>query len=208
MMDYAFWTEMALWLASALVFAAFFMKAILPLRAIAIASNIAFVAYGTAAENLPIFILHVALLPLNALRIFQHLKLIRTVRNALEHEPKIEKLIPFMTRYAIPSGTTVFKLGDRAETIYLLSEGTIEFTELGVSLGPQTIFGEVGPFLVDKSRTATAVCKTDCVVFALSEARLKEMVIKEPALGLFLTKLVAQRLNRNVLAARRHSDGN
>ena len=49
-----------------------------------------------------------------------------------------------MTRYAIPSGTTVFKLGDRAETIYLLSEGTIEFTELGVSLGPQMIFGEVG----------------------------------------------------------------
>lgn len=206
MMDYTLWTEMALWLASALVFAAFFMKAILPLRAIAIASNVAFIVYGIAAENTPILVLHVALLPLNALRIFQHLRLIRTVRSALENEPQIEKLIPLMSRRDLPRGTVIFKRGDRAETIYLLSDGEILFTELGVTLGPQMIFGEVGPFLVDKRRTGTAVCKTDCVVYALSEARLEDVVIKEPALGLFLTKLVAQRMNRNVLAARRHSE--
>lgn len=200
--DPAIWTEIALWAASALVFGAFFMKAILPLRTIAIASNIAFIVYALFASNIAILVLHTALLPLNTLRVVQHLKLVKTVRMALESEPHIEKLIPLMDQYKLNAGTTIFERGDTAETIYVLMEGQISLPELGITIGPSTIFGEIGPFLTEKTRMATAACMSDCTVYALSEARMKEIVIKEPAFGLYLTKLIAERMHANMKTAR------
>lgn len=200
MIDYTFWTETALWTASALVFGAFFMKAILPLRIVAIGSNVAFMVYAVAATNVPILILHAALLPLNLLRVVQHLRLVRDVRRALDNEPRIEKLMPLMERQSIPAGTVLFRKGDRAETIYFLMKGEIKLSELGIKLGPETIFGEIGPFLNDKARTATAECASDCEIYVLSEARVKELVLQDPAFGLFLTRLIAERMHQNLLA--------
>ena len=59
------------WLASALVLATFCMRAMVPLRLMAIASNLAFIAYGASAGIDPVLMLHVLLLPLNALRLAQ-----------------------------------------------------------------------------------------------------------------------------------------
>ena len=64
--------QIVAWLAAGLVFMSFFMKTIVPLRTMAIASNIVFICYalmgihfGVFDKVLPIFVLHVALLPLN-----------------------------------------------------------------------------------------------------------------------------------------------
>jgi hypothetical protein len=59
------------WLASALVLATFCMRAMVPLRLVAIASNLAFIAYGASAGIHPVLMLHLVLLPLNALRLAQ-----------------------------------------------------------------------------------------------------------------------------------------
>jgi hypothetical protein len=68
--------EIAAWVASVLVFTTFFMKTMAPLRLIAIASNVAFIAYallglryGIFGKILPIFVLHLLLLPLNVMRL-------------------------------------------------------------------------------------------------------------------------------------------
>jgi hypothetical protein len=70
--------ELAAWIASALVFMTFFMKTMLLLRAVAIASNVAFITYavlgfehGIFEKVLPILVLHLLLLPLNVLRIYE-----------------------------------------------------------------------------------------------------------------------------------------
>ena len=66
----------AAWLAALLVFSSFFMKTMIPLRVIAIASNIAFVTYallglkyGIFGRVYPILVLHASLLRLNVLRL-------------------------------------------------------------------------------------------------------------------------------------------
>jgi CRP/FNR family transcriptional regulator, cyclic AMP receptor protein len=59
------------WLASALVLATFCMRGMVPLRLTAIASNLAFIGYGASAAIDPVLMLHVLLLPLNALRLAQ-----------------------------------------------------------------------------------------------------------------------------------------
>jgi ABC-type glycerol-3-phosphate transport system permease component len=56
------------WLASGLVFATFCAKRMLPLRALAITSNIAFISYGYTDALWPIVILHSAMLPMNVIR--------------------------------------------------------------------------------------------------------------------------------------------
>jgi hypothetical protein len=68
--------ELAAWVASTLVFTSFFMKTMIPLRLVAIASNVAFIAfallgmrYGIFEKVLPILVLHSMLLPLNLLRV-------------------------------------------------------------------------------------------------------------------------------------------
>ena len=58
-------------LASGLVITAFCMKDILHLRIVAVASNVAFLAYGVAFGLIPVWLLHLVLLPVNLIRLWQ-----------------------------------------------------------------------------------------------------------------------------------------
>ena len=62
------------YLAASLVFATFCTKRMVQLRALAIASNIAFISYGYLGKLWPILILHAAMLPLNIHRLRQDIR--------------------------------------------------------------------------------------------------------------------------------------
>lgn len=64
-------TQLLGWLASSLVFATFCARRMLPLRLLAILSNFAFIAYGYAGHLWPILALHLAMLPINIVRLRQ-----------------------------------------------------------------------------------------------------------------------------------------
>ncbi|MGC2412051.1 MAG: hypothetical protein WA459_05060 [Stellaceae bacterium] len=55
--------------AASLVLATFCAKTMVTLRALGIASNFAFVAYGSTARLWPIVLLHAVMLPLNVMRL-------------------------------------------------------------------------------------------------------------------------------------------
>jgi len=59
------------YVASGLVFAAFCMKDIIPLRLVAIFSNVAFLTYGLGMGLTPVWLLHAILLPINCWRLWQ-----------------------------------------------------------------------------------------------------------------------------------------
>jgi hypothetical protein len=59
------------YLASLLVLATFCMRGMVALRVVAIASNVAFIAYGWLVGIHPVLILHLVLLPTNAWRLVQ-----------------------------------------------------------------------------------------------------------------------------------------
>ena len=65
------WVDYVGFLAALTVLATFCMDTILPLRALAIASNILFIVYGFAAQLYPVLLLHAVLLPINISKIFQ-----------------------------------------------------------------------------------------------------------------------------------------
>jgi len=64
-------TNLIGYIAAGLVFAAFCAKRMVPLRTLAIASNIAFISYGSLLGLWPIVLLHFSMLPMNVLRLHQ-----------------------------------------------------------------------------------------------------------------------------------------
>ena len=56
-------------LAASLMLLTFMMEDVRRLRTVAVFTNIAFIAYGAAAWLPPVFCLHIALLPVNLLRL-------------------------------------------------------------------------------------------------------------------------------------------
>jgi CRP/FNR family cyclic AMP-dependent transcriptional regulator len=63
------WVDLAGYAASSLVFLAFYMKGMVPLRLVALFSNFAFLVYAGALHLLPIVLLHGALIPINLCRL-------------------------------------------------------------------------------------------------------------------------------------------
>ena len=59
------------WAAALLTLLTFFSIDMRRLRLLALAANAAFIAYGTAAELLPVLVLHLALVPVNLWRLNQ-----------------------------------------------------------------------------------------------------------------------------------------
>ena len=174
------------WIAAALVFASFFMKTIVPLRGLAIASNVAFIAFaaigarnGLFAEVLPILVLHCALLPLNALRLWQVLDAIRGVRSMRAPRATADLLTPYMQPLSCPAGTVLFRRDDRADLVYVIRSGTVRLDDLGKTLSAGELFGEIGVFNEGARRTATAVCDSDCELFAVSGERILELFYQD-----------------------------
>ena len=63
------WVDWAGYIASSLVFLTFYMKDMVPLRVVALSSNVAFLIYAGTLHLAPIFILHSALIPINTRRL-------------------------------------------------------------------------------------------------------------------------------------------
>ncbi len=65
------WIDFIGYVAAATVLITFCMQTIVPLRGLAILSNVLFIAYGAAAHLYPVLLLHIVLLPVNIVRLVQ-----------------------------------------------------------------------------------------------------------------------------------------
>ena len=189
--------ELVGYLASALVFATFYMKTMMPLRAVAIASNVAFISYGYVGGMAPILILHVALLPLNLWRLHQTRQLVKKVRLATEGDLSFDWLIPHMSYRSFAAGDTIFRKGDSARELFLITAGTVRLTELRVQVGKGSMVGEIGVFSPHKSRIATAVAVTRVDVMAIAEDRVIALYNDNREFGFYLVSLITKRLVAN-----------
>lgn len=188
------WMNVAGYGAAFLVFCSFYMKAMVPLRAIAIASNIAFVVYGLGHQLYPVLILHALLLPLNGLRLLQMWRLSRRVRQASRGDLSIEWLVPLMTRRRFRCNDVLFRMGDPARSVFLILSGSVRVAEIGVAFGPGSVLGEIGVFAPDSCRTGTAVCETDVEVGSISDTKVLQLYHQDPTFGLSLMRLVVRRM--------------
>ena len=194
------WILAAAWLAAALVFASFFMRTMIPLRLVALASNVAFIAYGLLGLHYgvfgrvyPILVLHSCLLPLNVVRVSQLRRLVAVVHDASDEEV-VRSLLPYMKTEVHAGGAVLFKRGDPADRLYVVQSGTVRFPETDKTAAAGDVFGEVGLFAPGGSRTLTAVCEGECRLAAIEQDKVLELYYQDPKFGFFLIRLVAGRL--------------
>jgi CRP/FNR family cyclic AMP-dependent transcriptional regulator len=183
------------YLAAALVFTTFYMKTMLPLRVVAIASNLAFIGYAYFDHLHPVFLLHGILLPLNVIRLMQLVRLMRRVKEiARAGEFPVRDLLPYMKKRTLAAGTFLFHKGDKAEEMYYLAEGRVALEGIEKTLGAGEIMGEIGVFSPQRRRTVSAVAETDCVIYALTATAVRVLYYQNPRFGYAVLRLAVLRL--------------
>ncbi|NQV99148.1 MAG: cyclic nucleotide-binding domain-containing protein [Rhodospirillales bacterium] len=188
------WVEIIGYAASGAVFVTFCMKTLITLRAVAIIGNILFLVYGIYADLGNIILLHGAMLPLNGLRLRQSLQLRQKIRHMAHAAFNVQALLPFMTRFECAQGQHLFRRGDDARDIFYLLDGRVRIEELGVELTSGNLIGEIAMFTEAKTRTQSVRCLMDSVFMRITEERALELYAENPEFGLYLTKMMVQRL--------------
>lgn len=195
----------AAWIASALVFISFFTKTIVPLRRIAIASNVAFIIYALMAINygifdkvLPIMVLHVALLALNILRLREIQKTIHAVQTMTRADASLDALVPYMKHERMKRGEWLFKKGDAADRLYVLKKGRIRLVEFEKTLEAGAVFGEVGIFSDSEMRTSSALSEDDCELYSLTSDKAVELFYQDPRFGFYIVRALARYVSEGI----------
>jgi CRP-like cAMP-binding protein len=189
------------YLAAGIVFLSFCMKTMLTLRVIAIVSNAAFICYALAAGLTPILVLHSALLPMNVMRLVQMQLLVRKASVATESASGDERfawLVPYGTQRDLPAGGSLFRKGDPADRLYVIITGKLVLPEVGVTLGPGAMLGEVALFSGEGQRTASAEALTPVRLAEITERRFREIYFDNPRFAYRLVRLITRRLMRNI----------
>ncbi len=185
--------------AGAFVLVSSFVKTMIPLRWLAIGSNIGFVAFGAIHPSYPMLMLHAALLPINVYRLLEMVRLTRHVQ-AVQAEGELSGiwLKPYMRSARIKAGTVLFRQGDRGDRLYLLADGRIELVEIGADIRPGQIFGEIAFFSPDRRRRLTARCAENSTVLSIDESTVRQLYVQNPAFGYKMIELVAARFAADV----------
>jgi CRP/FNR family transcriptional regulator, cyclic AMP receptor protein len=184
--------------------ASFIMKRMLPLRALALASNFCFIGYGFAAGVLGSILVNAVLLPINAKRLWEIQKLSNEIARATQESPISEWLLPHMKRRSFKQGEILFRKGEAADKLIYIAEGRLKLAEIGVLIGAGELIGEIGLFSPEKKRTQTVMCETDGKLYEMTDEMIFQLYYQHPKLGFFIMRLVAERLLNDV---RRHEAG-
>jgi hypothetical protein len=174
------------------------MRTIVPLRISAIISDIFFVGYGVLASSLTTFLLYTLLLPINIVRLYQMLKLVKKARISARGNLSMDWLKPFMTRRNYREGDYLFRKGDRANEMFFTVTGKFLVTEIGVELPEGRILGELGFLSPNNQRTQTVQCIADGVVLTINYDKLLELYFQNPEFGYYFLRLTSERLLQNI----------
>ncbi|HEX6018869.1 MAG TPA: cyclic nucleotide-binding domain-containing protein [Burkholderiaceae bacterium] len=175
------------------------VKTMIPLRVLALASNVCFVAYGALLPSFLVLLLHTLLIPINLYRLIEMFRLTQRVKAVTGSQDTSGLwLRPYMKRRKLKAGTVLFHKGDLARELYMLTQGRIELVEIGTELPAGRVFGEIAFFAPDRRRTMTARCTENSEVLAINESTVNQLYYQNPAFGFQMISLVADRLGADI----------
>jgi CRP/FNR family cyclic AMP-dependent transcriptional regulator len=170
----------------------------IPLRIIGICSNCMFIMYGSLDGLYPVLVLHLILLPLNGLRLFEILRLTKQVRSAAQGDLNMDWLKPFTSAQRAKSGDVVFRKGDAANAMFFVVSGRYRLTELETDILSGQVVGELGLFAPDKARTQTLACVEDGELMKISYEQVRRLYNQNSQFGFYFIQLITRRLFENI----------
>jgi Cyclic nucleotide-binding domain len=172
------------------------MRTIVPLRISAIISDVFFVGYAVLAGSVTTFILYILLLPINIIRLYQMIKLVRKARASADGDLSMDWLKPFMTRRKYRKDQMLFSKGAAANEMLYIVTGKFRVTEIGVELG--ALVGELGFLSPNNRRTQTVECVEQGEVLTITYDKLLELYFQNPNFGYYFLRLSSERLLENI----------
>ncbi len=106
-----------------------------------------------------------------------------------------------MRRHHFPSGATIVRQDDSADSLFIVAEGVVSVRMRGEG-GPSVelarieaghVFGEMS-LLTGKVRTATFISATDTDLFELTKADITPLIKKHPEIYKLLSEILTQRI--------------
>ena len=186
--------ELLGYLGGLLVFSTFYLKTMLRLRLVAIASNVIYISYGLMGHLVPILMLHMLLFPLNIWRLAEINRLTRRVRASQQTDMSAADLIvPHIRMVKRSHGERLFAKGDDADCVYYVFKGSAHLMDKNIVVPPGQMIGIVGIFTGTLRRTDTAVCQSDVELGIISKEKVLELFYKSPDFAAFLMRMLAQR---------------
>ena len=192
------WVEALGWFGAALAIAGSAMKTIIPLRCIGIATNLVALIYAYFMGLYPSMTVNLILLPLNGVRLYQMLHLIRQVRQASKSDLSMEWLKPFMTRRKVKTGDLLFAKGESATCMFFTLSGRYRLKELNIELLQGQLVGEMGFLSPDHRRTQTLECLEAGEVLSISYDEVRQLYFQNPEFGFYFLRLTSERLFHNM----------
>jgi len=120
------------------------MRTMIPLRVVGIASSIFQIAFAVSAGITPMLVQHGILLPMNAYRLYQQMRLLRKVRTASNQDLSMDWLMPYMTRRQARARQILFQKGQPADEMFIVTSGRLRLRESAVDVLPGSVVGELG----------------------------------------------------------------
>ncbi|WP_457094480.1 Crp/Fnr family transcriptional regulator [Microvirga sp. P5_D2] len=192
------WVEAIGWLGAGLAIAGSAMKTIIPLRCIGIVTNVVSLTYASIMGLYPSMTVNLILLPLNAYRLYQMLRLIKKVKQASKSDLSMDWLKPFMTRHAVKVGEILFARGDIANCMFYTLSGRYRLRELNIELIDGQVVGEMGFMSPENKRTQTLECLEAGEVLSISYDEVRQLYFQNPEFGFYFLRLTSERLFKNM----------
>ncbi len=183
---------------AALMVATLAMKAMIPLRILGIASSVFQIAFAVSAGITPMLIQHGILLPLNAYRLHEQMRLVRKVRSASSTDLSLNCLMPFMTKRRVNAGQILFHKDDPAGEMFVVASGRLRLSEIAVDIVPGGVVGELGLLTPNQRRTQTLECVEDAELLQIGYDRVRSLYFENPSFGFYLLSLTSARLFQNI----------
>ncbi|HXW26583.1 MAG TPA: Crp/Fnr family transcriptional regulator [Xanthobacteraceae bacterium] len=192
------WADVLGYIAAILTISAFSSATMIPLRIFGISTNCFNIAYGIFAHAYPPLVLHIILLPLNAVRLYQMLQLVEKVKIASHGDLNVDWLKRFMSKRATKAGEVIFHAGDISSAMYYTVSGRYRLVEIQSEIGPGEVIGEVGLISPNNKRTLTFQCVEAGEMLAIGYTEVKQLYFQNPKFGFYFLELIAQRLFRDI----------
>jgi len=193
-------------LAGAFYIASQFQKDMISLRVLALVSNVLYLIYSPLHTDyqiphlivMPTFLVNLILLPINAKRLLEIIRLTKQIEQATVESPVTEWLLPHMHLRKHTAGSVLFRKGDKADELMYVASGKLKLQGIDHFIGPGELIGEIGLFSSEKIRTLTVECDTDCELYHMTDEQMYRLYYQNPKLGFFFMKLIVERLLRDV----------
>jgi hypothetical protein len=205
----AFWTHILILLRTHLAeilgfigaifyIATYVTKTMVPLRIMGIASNFFLFGYASMKASYPTMFLYFSLIPLNSLRLYQMLRLIKKVEAAVSGDLSMDWLKPYMTRRRVQQGEVLFRKGDVAHEMFYTGTGSYLLIESGIKIPPGQVVGELGLIAPENRRTQSLECVEAGEIMTISYEKVKQLYFQNPRFGFYFLKLASGRLMQNI----------